>query len=77
MLKGPSAATLYGTEAANGVINIITKKGTARSTRWNLTTRQGVNYFADWKTRFPQNYGRARLTTDARRWCRNRPCRSA
>ena len=27
ILKGPAAATLYGTEAANGVINITTKKG--------------------------------------------------
>ena len=65
VLKGPSAATLYGTEAANGVINIITKKGSASAPRWNFSTRQGVNYFADWKTRFPQNYGRRRLTTDA------------
>ncbi len=64
VLKGPSAATLYGTEAANGVINIITKKGTARSTRWNLTVRQGMNSFANYEDRFPQNYGRARLTTD-------------
>ena len=31
VLKGPSAATLYGTEASNGVVNIITKKGTASS----------------------------------------------
>ncbi|MGH7635046.1 MAG: carboxypeptidase-like regulatory domain-containing protein, partial [Gemmatimonadaceae bacterium] len=29
ILKGPAAATLYGTEAARGVINIITKKGAA------------------------------------------------
>ena len=29
ILKGPAAATLYGTEAANGVINITTKKGKA------------------------------------------------
>ncbi len=29
VLKGPAAATLYGTEAARGVINIITKKGAA------------------------------------------------
>jgi len=64
VLKGPSAATLYGTEAANGVINIITKKGSARATRWNLTLRQGVNQFADYQNRFPQNYGRLRLTTD-------------
>lgn len=27
VVKGPSAATLYGTEASNGVINIITKSG--------------------------------------------------
>jgi TonB-linked SusC/RagA family outer membrane protein len=65
VLKGPSATTLYGTEAANGVINIITKKGAAAAPRWNFATRQGVNYFNDWKDRFPVNYGRRRLTTDA------------
>jgi TonB-linked SusC/RagA family outer membrane protein len=65
VLKGPSAATLYGTEAANGVINIITKKGSARATRWNLTLRQGENQFADYQNRFPQNFGRRRLTTDS------------
>ena len=27
IIKGPAAATIYGTEAANGVIQIITKKG--------------------------------------------------
>ncbi|HEY4306886.1 MAG TPA: SusC/RagA family TonB-linked outer membrane protein [Gemmatimonadaceae bacterium] len=64
VLKGPSAATLYGTEAANGVINIITKKGSSRTTRWNLNVRQGMNSFANYQDRFPQNYGRARLTTD-------------
>ena len=65
VLKGPSAATLYGTEAANGVINIITKKGSSRATRWNLNLRQGVNQFADYQNRFPVNYGKRRLTTDA------------
>ena len=65
ILKGPSAATLYGTEAANGVINIITKKGTASAApRWNLTVRQGVNYVADYQNRFAQNFGPARLPTD-------------
>jgi TonB-linked SusC/RagA family outer membrane protein len=64
VLKGPSAATLYGTEAANGVINIITKRGAARAARWNFTTRQGANYFNDYRDRFPVNYGRARLATD-------------
>lgn len=64
VLKGPSAATLYGTEAANGVINIITKKGRASAPRWSFTTRQGVNYFNDYKDRFPVNYGRERLASD-------------
>ncbi|MDX2246824.1 MAG: SusC/RagA family TonB-linked outer membrane protein [Bacteroidia bacterium] len=30
VLKGASAAALYGSRAANGVINIVTKKGTSR-----------------------------------------------
>ena len=63
ILKGPSAATLYGTEAANGVINIITKKGAASAKpRWNATLRQGLNYFADYRDRFAQNYGAMRTT---------------
>ena len=36
IVKGPSAATLYGTDAANGVIVITTKKGKAGATRWTL-----------------------------------------
>ncbi|HEU4996121.1 MAG TPA: SusC/RagA family TonB-linked outer membrane protein [Gemmatimonadaceae bacterium] len=64
ILKGPSAATLYGTEAANGVINIITKKGASGAPRWTATARQGINYFADYQSRFPQNYGPRRLPTD-------------
>lgn len=57
VLKGPSAATLYGTEASNGVINIITKKGTGGNARWNVVLRQGQNYVQDWKSRFAQNWG--------------------
>src|SRR5215468_10054472 len=46
ILKGPAAATLYGTEAANGVINITTKKGKSGATRWsffgeNLLSKDG------------------------------------
>ena len=37
IVKGPSAATLYGTNAANGVIVITTKKGRAGKTRWNFS----------------------------------------
>ena len=47
VLKGPAAATLYGTEASRGVINIITKRGQEGGARVDLMVRQGVNYMAD------------------------------
>ncbi|MGH7616887.1 MAG: SusC/RagA family TonB-linked outer membrane protein [Gemmatimonadaceae bacterium] len=40
IVKGPSAATLYGTNAANGVILITTKKGRAGATHWNWSAEQ-------------------------------------
>ena len=42
VIKGPSAATLYGTEAANGVINITTKRGRAGQTKWSVYSENGV-----------------------------------
>jgi TonB-linked SusC/RagA family outer membrane protein len=42
VVKGPSAATLYGTDAANGVIVITTKKGRAGATRWNVYGESGL-----------------------------------
>lgn len=42
IVKGPSAATLYGTEAANGVIRITTKRGRAGATQWNFWVERGV-----------------------------------
>jgi TonB-linked SusC/RagA family outer membrane protein len=42
IIKGPSAATLYGTEAANGVILITTKRGRAGDPRWNLYLEGGL-----------------------------------
>ena len=41
IVKGPSAATLYGTEAANGVIVIKTKRGRAGVTRYALSMESG------------------------------------
>jgi len=41
IVKGPSAATLYGTAAANGVIVITTKKGRAGAPKWSAFTEQG------------------------------------
>lgn len=44
IVKGPSAATLYGTDAANGVILVTTKKGRAGAARWNVYTEGGSVY---------------------------------
>lgn len=41
ILKGPAAAALYGTAAANGVIQVTTKRGLAGRTRWAAYTEQG------------------------------------
>ncbi len=40
VIRGPSAATLYGTDAANGVIVMTTKKGTAGRPQWSYYTEQ-------------------------------------
>src|SRR5262245_14457107 len=42
IVKGPSAATLYGTDAANGIIVITTKKGRPGNTRWTWSAEQGT-----------------------------------
>jgi TonB-linked SusC/RagA family outer membrane protein len=51
IVKGPSAATLYGTDAANGVVLITTKKGRTSTTRWNIYTENGIledkNWYSD------------------------------
>ena len=41
VVKGPSAASLYGTDAANGVIVITTKRGRAGRTNWNTFIEHG------------------------------------
>jgi TonB-linked SusC/RagA family outer membrane protein len=47
ILKGAAAATLYGTEASGGVIQIFTKTGKTGETRWNLEVEQGVLNYPD------------------------------
>ena len=42
IIKGPAAAALYGTAAANGVIQITTKKGRAGRTRWDAFAEGGT-----------------------------------
>ncbi len=64
ILKGPSAAGIYGTSGSNGVILITTKKGVAGRARWNLWTEQGTS--SD-RNPYPENvYGsRTSLPTGA------------
>ena len=57
IVKGPAAATLYGTEAANGVIQIITKRGGQGKPAWDVTVRGGTNAFANQESRIFTNYG--------------------
>jgi TonB-linked SusC/RagA family outer membrane protein len=42
IVKGPSAATLYGTQAANGVIRITTKRGRVGAPQWNIWLEGGL-----------------------------------
>jgi TonB-linked SusC/RagA family outer membrane protein len=53
VVKGPSAATLYGTDAANGVIVITTKKGRAGAPRTSTWAEGGV--ITD-RSKYPYNY---------------------
>jgi TonB-linked SusC/RagA family outer membrane protein len=41
IVKGPSAATLYGTDAANGVVVISTKRGRAGPPQWAFHAERG------------------------------------
>ena len=47
IIKGPAAATLYGTEASAGVIQIITKRGAQGDAVFDMSVRQGINYMRD------------------------------
>ena len=50
VLKGPAAATLYGSDATNGVIQIFTKKGRLEAApTWNFSATGGWD-------RAPENY---------------------
>jgi len=53
ILKGPAASTEYGTDAANGVIVITTKRGKAGATQWRASGERG---WSDVPTGFPDYY---------------------
>ncbi len=48
IIKGAAATTLYGTEAAAGVIQIFTKRGSTGAPVWSAQMDQGFNYFRPW-----------------------------
>jgi len=56
IIKGPAAATIYGTEAANGVIQIITKKGSSGKPVFNFQIQQGGVYFRNPEGRIATNF---------------------
>ncbi len=72
VIKGPAAATLYGAEAAAGVIQIITKKGKLgqQPLQWTAKVEYGGS---DWALPIPNNYTTCDVTritggSDAANW---------
>ncbi len=61
VLKGPSASTEYGTDAANGVIVITTKHGTVGRPHWQASAEETRSAIPK---SFPTNYYRWGHTTD-------------
>ena len=57
ILKGAAAATLYGSEASAGVIQIFTKKGSRGAPRFSFRIEQGISQYPN---RFHPNAGFAR-----------------
>jgi TonB-linked SusC/RagA family outer membrane protein len=60
IIKGPSAAALYGTAAANGVLVVKTKRGRVGAPRWSVFGELGMSQLPN---KYPANY---------RSWGRNR-----
>jgi TonB-linked SusC/RagA family outer membrane protein len=58
VVKGPAAATLYGTEAAAGVIQIITKRGQEGAPRFDFQVRQGSMWIDDPASYYRWNFYR-------------------
>jgi TonB-dependent SusC/RagA subfamily outer membrane receptor len=57
IIKGPAAATIYGTEAASGVVQIITKRGSASARpQTSVVIEDGTIVLRDAAGRVPTNY---------------------
>lgn len=64
IVKGPAASALYGTAAANGVIQIRTKRGRAGRTTWTVHSEGGSQSDV---TAYPANYAQVGTTTAGNR----------
>lgn len=64
IIKGPAAATLYGTEASSGVIQIVTRRGQAGAPVFDFSVEMGQNYWPDW-----EGYNRVAWAPDPRTGC--------
>ena len=53
VVKGPAAAALYGTAAANGILQVRTKRGRPGPARWTLYSETGT--ISDYTT-YPANF---------------------
>jgi TonB-linked SusC/RagA family outer membrane protein len=58
VIKGPAAATIYGTEASSGVVQIITKRGSMGAPQFSLSVSGGPLYFRDAENRMPTNFAK-------------------
>ena len=56
IIKGPAAATLYGTEASNGVINVLTKRGVRGPASVAFQVKQGANWLPNPEKLFQHSY---------------------
>ncbi len=63
ILKGAAAATLYGSEASAGVIQIFTKRGTQGRPRFSFRMDQGISRYPG--DRVKDNWGWARSAVQA------------
>jgi TonB-linked SusC/RagA family outer membrane protein len=75
VIKGPAASTLYGANAAGGVVQIITKKGQRGTNRvqWNASFEYGQSsWYVDNPTNFYQcNASRIRNSSGSYDGCEN------
>jgi TonB-dependent starch-binding outer membrane protein SusC len=74
IIKGPAAATLYGTEASAGVIQIITKKGQVGAPQFDMQVTTGSNFLLDPRSMIGNQYHC--LNTDTG-FPGSRPCNAA